>query len=36
VPLVGEHDLTSIGHVLSLTTGLAWWPWLRQRRRPLS
>ena len=36
VPLVGEHDLTSIGHVLSLTTGLTWWPWLRQRRRPLS
>jgi multidrug transporter EmrE-like cation transporter len=33
VPVVGDHDLTSVGHVLSLATGLAWWPWLRQRQR---
>jgi hypothetical protein len=34
VPLVGNHDMTSIGHVLSLLIGISWWPALRRRCRP--
>ncbi len=31
VALVIDPDVTNVGHLLSLLTGLAWWPWLRRR-----
>jgi hypothetical protein len=29
-PMVVDFDLTTLGHVLSVAIGLAWWPWLRR------
>ncbi len=31
VPVVLDLDLTTVGHVLSLAIGTAWWPWLARR-----
>ncbi len=31
VPFVLDLDLTTVGHVLSLAIGVAWWPWLSRR-----
>lgn len=31
VPVAIEADVTTIGHVISVAVGMAWWPWLRRR-----
>jgi hypothetical protein len=31
LPAVTVHDMTSIGHLLSLSIGLAWWPYIQRR-----
>lgn len=31
VPLVRSHDMTSVGHALSVLIGLSWWPALSRR-----
>jgi hypothetical protein len=33
LPLVLVHDMTSVGHALSLTIGVLWWPVLRRQSR---
>ena len=33
IPLAGDVSMTSIGHVVSVLIGLAWWPYLLHRER---
>lgn len=31
IPVAIDHDVTTIGHLMSVAVGVAWWPWLRRR-----